>query len=256
VSIPDPYKVLQVDPEAEPEVIEAAYRRLARKYHPDVAPGPDAQERMVRLNQAWELLRDPIRRAAVDRARARAAGPGARMAAADAHVRTATGSSAGPRFAGTPSAAPDATTRPGRGQARPAGATGRPEAEWPIPGMRDPSDGEADAPRAQRVSRDWTSGRSTTGSTYDPSAMGAPQGYGAAGPPPGTPSGSVLNFGRYAGWSLGEIGRVDAEYLEWLDRMPIGRIYQQEIDRLLRSSGRRTSAPPQQAHRRGLFRRR
>ena len=58
VSIPDPYKTLQVDPEAEDEVIEAAYRRLARKYHPDVAPGPEAQDRMVRINQAWEMLRD------------------------------------------------------------------------------------------------------------------------------------------------------------------------------------------------------
>ena len=36
----DAYKVLQVDPEAEDEVIQAAYRRLARKYHPDLATGP------------------------------------------------------------------------------------------------------------------------------------------------------------------------------------------------------------------------
>ena len=33
----DPYKILQVDSEAEDEVIQAAYRRLARKYHPDLA---------------------------------------------------------------------------------------------------------------------------------------------------------------------------------------------------------------------------
>jgi hypothetical protein len=39
----DPYKILQVDPEAEDEVIQAAYRRLARKYHPDLAAGPDAR---------------------------------------------------------------------------------------------------------------------------------------------------------------------------------------------------------------------
>ena len=52
--------------------------------------------------------------------------------------------------------------------------------------------------------------------------MGTAQGDGAAGPPPGNPSGSVLTFGRYTGWSLGEIARTDLEYLEWLDRMPIG----------------------------------
>ena len=43
----DPYKVLQVDSEAEDEVIQAAYRRLARKYHPDLMPGPEAEARMA-----------------------------------------------------------------------------------------------------------------------------------------------------------------------------------------------------------------
>ena len=38
----DAYKVLQVDPEAEDEVIQAAYRRLARKYHPDLAEVAEA----------------------------------------------------------------------------------------------------------------------------------------------------------------------------------------------------------------------
>jgi hypothetical protein len=78
----------------------------------------------------------------------------------------------------------------------------------------------------------------------------------AAGPPPGNASGSVLNFGRYAGWSLGEIGRRDIEYLEWLDRMPIGRPYRDEIDALLRAAGLRRSADPAASERRGLFRRR
>jgi hypothetical protein len=86
--------------------------------------------------------------------------------------------------------------------------------------------------------------------------MGTAQGDGAAGPPPGNPSGSVLTFGRYAGWSLGEIARTDLEYLEWLDRMPIGRTYQSEIDTLLRSHHRRRTAPTAQHGERGLFRRR
>lgn len=58
----DPYKTLQVDPEAEDEVIAAAYRRLARKYHPDATVGPDAgaaAARMTALNAAWELIGDP-----------------------------------------------------------------------------------------------------------------------------------------------------------------------------------------------------
>lgn len=56
------YKLLQVDPEAEPEVIEAAFRRLAKKYHPDVSDQDAA--RMQSLNEAWYVLRDPERRAA------------------------------------------------------------------------------------------------------------------------------------------------------------------------------------------------
>jgi len=61
------YEILQVDPQAEPEVLEAAYRRLARKYHPDVSGSAAAVERMKELNAAYEVLRDPGRRAEYDR---------------------------------------------------------------------------------------------------------------------------------------------------------------------------------------------
>ncbi|MGK2852157.1 MAG: hypothetical protein ACSLFN_14785, partial [Candidatus Limnocylindrales bacterium] len=107
----------------------------------------------------------------------------------------------------------------------------------------------------ETVSRDWTSGRSSVGGGYDAS-MRTADGDGAAGPPPGNPSGSLLNFGRYNGWSLGEIARADLEYIEWLDRTPIGRPYRDEIDGLLRRAGRRTSADTEPEGRRGLFRRR
>jgi hypothetical protein len=66
----DPYRVLQVDPSAEPEVIEAAYRRLVRKYHPDVNSAPTAGARMKELIDAYTLVRDPARRAELDRRRA------------------------------------------------------------------------------------------------------------------------------------------------------------------------------------------
>src|SRR5262249_32470504 len=62
------YEILQVDPRAEPEVLEAAFRRLARKYHPDVSPSADSVERMKELNAAYRVLRDPARRADYDRA--------------------------------------------------------------------------------------------------------------------------------------------------------------------------------------------
>jgi len=171
--MPDPYKVLQVDPEAEDEVIEAAYRRLARKYHPDVAQGADSQERMVRINQAWEMLRDPNQRAAVDRARARSNTAAARAADVDAPGRDSTSHHRPP-----PAGEPDGGQRQG-GRDNPAGAqasSARPAPGWPMPGMRDPSDAESAPLRSERVSRDWTSGRSTTGSTYDPSVMRSPEG--------------------------------------------------------------------------------
>jgi DnaJ-class molecular chaperone len=57
--------------------------------------------------------------------------------------------------------------------------------------------------------------------------------FGAAGPPEGPPSGSVVDFGRYSGWTLGQIKRRDPEFLEWLMRMPIGRAYRAEIEALL-----------------------
>lgn len=60
------YALLQVDPAAEPEVIESAYRRLARKYHPDVNPSPDALGRMRAINEAYRVLSQPALRAAYD----------------------------------------------------------------------------------------------------------------------------------------------------------------------------------------------
>ena len=54
--MPDLYEVLQVHPRAEPEVLRAAYRVLARKYHPD--HGGDAR-RMITLNDAWDVLWRP-----------------------------------------------------------------------------------------------------------------------------------------------------------------------------------------------------
>ena len=112
--------------------------------------------------------------------------------------------------------------------------------------------------RPDRPTRCRATGRRAArryGGGYDAS-MHEPDGLGAAGPPPGRPSGSVLNFGRYAGWSIGEIGRQDIEYLEWLDRAPIGRQYREEIDGILRRTGRRRSAAAEASDRRGLFRRR
>ncbi|OGO21823.1 MAG: hypothetical protein A2Z28_08140 [Chloroflexi bacterium RBG_16_51_9] len=64
----DFYGILQVHPRAEKEVIDAAYRKLAAKYHPDVSQLSDASERMKQINTAYEVLSDPVKRAAYDAA--------------------------------------------------------------------------------------------------------------------------------------------------------------------------------------------
>ena len=61
-SFEDYYEILQVSPSAEPEVIEAAYKKLAQKYHPDVNKSPTAAEKMKKINIAHDVLGDPVQR--------------------------------------------------------------------------------------------------------------------------------------------------------------------------------------------------
>ena len=66
----DLYEILQVHPSAHPEIIQAAYRRLALLYHPDTNPAPEASEVMARVNRAYAVLSDPEKREEYDRSRA------------------------------------------------------------------------------------------------------------------------------------------------------------------------------------------
>ena len=62
----DYYKILGVERGASDEAIKKAYRRLARKYHPDVSKEADAKERFQEVSEAYETLRDKDKRAAYD----------------------------------------------------------------------------------------------------------------------------------------------------------------------------------------------
>jgi curved DNA-binding protein len=63
----DYYKILGIDRKAGQDEIKRAYRKLARKYHPDVNKDPAAEDKFKEMGEAYEVLKDPEKRAAYDR---------------------------------------------------------------------------------------------------------------------------------------------------------------------------------------------
>lgn len=122
----DHYAVLGVALDADAEAIKAAHRELARRCHPDV--GGDEHE-MMRINEAWRVLRSPTERAAYDAARY--------------------------------------------------------------------------SPRSLSGASRATDGR------------------------------LVLDFGRYAGWTLEDVAATDDDYLAWLERTPASLSFRAELRRVL-----------------------
>ena len=143
----DAYEVLQVRPDADKVVIQAAFRALAAIRHPDYDASAMATTRMAELNDAYAEVRTPDRRAVYDRCR------------------------------------------------------------------------RAGAPRPAE---------------QQPAAVVPPR------PPGANGSHVVVDFGRYAGWSIKDLARQDPGYLVWLSRHSSGIRYRAEIAKVLES--RRTAA--------------
>lgn len=115
----DPYATLGVGRDAGPRELARAYRRLARRYHPDLNPDPAATQRMRRINEAWGMVSRRLREPRVSPVpRAAAARP-----AATARPSAAAHGARPPRPSASPSAQVWATSRGRRTGA--VGGTGR-----------------------------------------------------------------------------------------------------------------------------------
>jgi len=65
----DHYKILEVEEDASEEEIKLAYRRLAKKFHPDLnKTDPEAKEKFIELHEAYDTLINPVRRKIYDQA--------------------------------------------------------------------------------------------------------------------------------------------------------------------------------------------
>lgn len=192
----DPFVVLGVEPGASQATIKAAWRRLAREHHPDLATDEVARRRadrrMAEINAAYEAVREaPARRrgtaGASDAATAGGAGLGARPSGPPPPPptrpvtrRVDTSSTVRPRNATLGrSAAP-----PGHQPYRPARATPEP------PRASDPT-GPLERARLRRHRR-----------RPDPSLEAA--------------RAHVVEFGKFRGHTLGEIGAFEPSYVDWL----------------------------------------
>ena len=69
------YDILQIQPDASTDEIQHAYRKLAMRYHPDRNPAPDAAAQMAAINEAYEILQDPLQRGNTDPPPKKAAHP-------------------------------------------------------------------------------------------------------------------------------------------------------------------------------------
>ncbi len=205
----DPHEVLGVDRDASQATVKAAWRRLAREHHPDLAADAvarrDATRRMAEINAAYQALRSGSAGRAAPRGDAAASAGGQGHGAAAGDAARPSGPPPPPptrpvtaRFDTTHLFRPrNATTTPAGGgyrhRPRPAGAFRR--ATW----------GQAEEPRAS----------DPTGPLQRVRARRGPH---RALPSLGAARATEIAFGKFHGHTLGEIEVAEPSYLEWLER--------------------------------------
>jgi curved DNA-binding protein CbpA len=228
----DPYATLGVAADAPPATIKARWRRLARQHHPDLVGGDpeaskDATRRMARINAAYELLSEPERREAWDRARGRPAGAWAGAA------RRASGADAGGGDAvrtGPPRPRP---SRPLTGRVD-ASAVFRPRnAVTTPPGLRVTLPGQP--PRGGARSE-----REPLRASHPCGPVTRRRSAGRASHPTFEESMAVpLEFGRFRGHTLGEVAAFEPSYIDWIastvsrdrDLVVAARVIRDDLDR-------------------------
>jgi curved DNA-binding protein CbpA len=245
----DPYRILDVDPRASGSVIKRRWRELAREHHPDRAAG-DREEaarltsRMARINAAYDLLRDPARRASYDQS-ATAWRSGRRGDGGPGWPSSFDGSDRAGRRAGPP---PSPPTRPVTARFdtsaafRPRNATlgEAPQHHVGQPPLSRP------APRPTRYPRDDLRASTPTGPVERSRSS-----YREPAPTLREAREAALDFGKFRGYTLGEVELLEPAYVDWIaqtitrDRELVSkaRAIQAELDRQGVSRAHRSAAP-------------
>ena len=207
----NPFVVLGLPLDATSDAIKAAWRRLARQHHPDVASGdPDVERRanrtMAEINAAYHELSDPARRRTHREAAARAAhvdGFGAAGSHADHVYRTTPDR---PEWVPRPSGRPVTARIDTSALLRPRNSTLRPLDHSPLPGLppRPRSAEGHEPPRASTPTGPMLRRHGPASDADVPTLVEA--------------LATRLSFGKFAGLTLGEVSVIEPTYIDWIAR--------------------------------------
>jgi hypothetical protein len=206
----NPFIVLGLPLDATADAIKAAWRHLARQHHPDIAssdPGVERQANrtMAEINAAYQELRDPDRRRAHRDSAARAAR--AASGSTDGAAASDYGPGAHPGWAPRSHSGRPVTARIDTSALlRPRNSTLRPLDHSPLPGLPPrprPVEGR-EPPRASTPTGPTDRRRGPTLEADLPSLIEALD--------------TRLRFGKFAGFTLGEVATMEPSYVEWIVR--------------------------------------